>query len=42
MTTSTLTEGARSANKPMQLARYTVSAGERVIYGQRILGVVRF
>jgi hypothetical protein len=28
-------------NAPVELARYTVSAGERVIYGQRVLGVVR-
>ena len=25
----------------MELARYSVSASERVIYGQRVLGVVR-
>jgi hypothetical protein len=25
----------------VELARYTVSAGERVLYGQRVLGVVR-
>jgi hypothetical protein len=25
----------------VELARYTVSAGERVVYGQRVLGVVR-
>ena len=25
----------------VELGRYTISAGERVIYGQRVLGVVR-
>ena len=25
----------------MELARYTISSGERVIFGQRVLGVVR-
>lgn len=28
-------------NEPVELARYTITAGERVIYGQRIRGVVR-
>ena len=28
-------------NERVELARYTISAGERVIYGQRVLGVVR-
>jgi hypothetical protein len=28
-------------NARVELARYSVSAGERVIYGQRVLGVVR-
>ena len=28
-------------NAPVELARYMISAGERVIYGQRIRGVVR-
>ncbi len=32
----------RVTNERVELARYTVSAGERVIYGQRVLGVVRF
>ena len=32
----------RAATNPrVELARYTISAGERVIYGQRVLGVVR-
>jgi hypothetical protein len=26
----------------VELARYTVTAGERVIYGQRVDGIVRF
>ena len=30
-----------SAGKRIELGRYTISAGERVIYGQRVLGVVR-
>ena len=29
------------AGHPIELGRYTISAGERVIYGQRVLGVVR-
>jgi hypothetical protein len=32
---------AGQTNERVELARYTVSAGERVIHGQRILGVVR-
>ena len=32
---------ADRTNERVELARYTVSAGERVIHGQRILGVVR-
>jgi hypothetical protein len=28
-------------NEPVELARYAIAAGERVIYGQRIRGVVR-
>jgi hypothetical protein len=31
----------RAPNKRVELARYSVSAGERVIHGQRVLGVVR-
>jgi hypothetical protein len=30
----------RATNERVELARYTVSAGERVIHGQRVLGVV--
>ena len=42
--TATVTEhaGAPGAtNERVELGRYTVTAGERVIYGQRVLGVVR-
>ena len=31
-----------SVGERVELARYTVSAGERVVYGQRVDGVVRF
>ena len=44
MTTPTVTELVRNGNrvgKRVELARYTVPAGERVLYGQRINGVVR-
>jgi hypothetical protein len=39
--TVTETRCAGQTNERVELARYTVSAGERVIHGQRILGVVR-
>jgi hypothetical protein len=40
--TPTLTPtGTRATNERVELARYTVTAGERVIHGQRVLGVVR-
>ena len=29
------------AGDRIELGRYTISAGERVIYGQRVLGIVR-
>jgi hypothetical protein len=32
---------ALATNERVELARYTIAAGERVIYGQRVLGVVR-
>ena len=35
------TAQAGQANEPVELARYAITAGERVIYGQRIRGVVR-
>jgi hypothetical protein len=43
VTTPTVTETRRAGqtNERVELARYTVSAGERVVYGQRVLGVVR-
>ena len=45
MTTPTVTETRRNGNpvgERMELARYTVPFGERVLYGQRVNGVVRF
>ena len=44
MTTPTVTETRRNGNpvgERVELARYTVPAGERVLYGQRVDGVVR-
>ena len=44
MTTPTVTELVRNGNRVgqrVELARYTVPAGERVIHGQRVNGVVR-
>jgi hypothetical protein len=44
MTTPTVTELVRNGNrvgKRVELARYTIPAGARVLYGQRINGVVR-
>lgn len=43
MTTPTVIETRRAGqtNSRVELARYTVSDGEHVIYGQRVLGVVR-
>jgi hypothetical protein len=43
VTTPTVTETRRAgqAKERVELARYTVSAGERIIHGQRVLGVVR-
>ena len=43
MTTPTVTETRRAGqtNEAVELARYTVGVGERVIRGQRVLGVVR-
>jgi hypothetical protein len=32
---------AGATNEGVQLARYSVSAGERVVHGKRVLGVVR-
>jgi hypothetical protein len=41
MTAIAPTPTARATNERVELARYTISTGERVIYGQRVLGVVR-
>jgi hypothetical protein len=44
MTTSTVTEIRRNGNPVgdrIELARYTIPVGERVLYGQRVNGVVR-
>jgi hypothetical protein len=44
MTSPTVTEMRRNRNavgERIELARYTVPAGERVLYGQRVDGVVR-
>lgn len=44
MTTPTVTETVRNGNpvgKRVELGRYTISSGERILYGQRINGVVR-
>jgi hypothetical protein len=43
MTTPTVIETRRAGqtNARHALARYTVSAGERIVYAQRVLGVVR-
>ena len=44
MTTPTVTEIRRNGNpvgERIELARYTVPVGERVLYGQRVNGVVR-
>jgi hypothetical protein len=37
----TATHDERDTNERIELGRYTISAGERIVYGQRILGVVR-
>ena len=41
MTATAPTPAERSANDRVELAHYTVGAGARVTYGQRVLGVVR-
>ena len=44
MTTPTVTEIRRNGNpvgERIELARYTVPVGERILYGQRVNGVVR-
>jgi hypothetical protein len=45
MTTATVTETRRHGGRVgerVELARYTVPGGERILYGQRVDGVVRF
>ncbi|MGI8557757.1 MAG: hypothetical protein ACR2ND_05540 [Solirubrobacteraceae bacterium] len=46
MSTATVTEPRRHpqpiVGKRVELARYTISSGARVLYGQRINGSVRF
>jgi hypothetical protein len=43
VSTPTVIETSRAGqtNARVELTRYSLSAGERVIYGQRVLGVVR-
>jgi hypothetical protein len=43
VTTPAVTETRRAGqtNEPIELARYTASAGQRVIHGEPVLGVVR-
>jgi hypothetical protein len=41
MTVIAPTPTARATNERVELARYTISTGARVIYGQRVLGVMR-
>ena len=43
MTTTTEQPPARAGatNQPVELGRYSIASGERVIQGQRVLGVVR-
>jgi len=44
MTTPTVTEIRRNGNpvgERIELARYTIAVGQRVLYGQRVNGVVR-
>jgi hypothetical protein len=41
MTAAAPAPAARVTNERVELARYRVGAGERVIHGQRVLGVVR-
>src|ERR671936_428924 len=35
------TRRGRATNEPVELGRYAITAGERVVLGQRVLGVVR-
>ena len=40
-TTEQPTPRAGATNEPVELGRYTLASGERIIQGQRVLGVVR-
>ena len=40
-TTEQPTPRAGATNEPVELGRYSIASGERVIQGQRVLGVVR-
>jgi hypothetical protein len=45
MMTPTVTETRRNGNpvgERVELGRYRIPAGERIVYGQRVDGVVRF
>ena len=41
MTATTTARAERATNPPVELARYTITAAERVIEAQRVLGTVR-
>jgi hypothetical protein len=41
MTATATVPAKRTTNERVELARYTIAGGERVIYGHRVLGVVR-
>src|SRR4051812_27503838 len=41
MRTTSTAPSQRATNPAVELARYTITAGERVIQGQRVLGAVR-
>ncbi|MGH2968054.1 MAG: hypothetical protein ACRDK0_03145 [Solirubrobacteraceae bacterium] len=41
MTDTATALAERATNERVELGRYTITAGERVVYGQRIRGVVR-
>jgi hypothetical protein len=41
MTATMTPTGKQGTNERVELARYTIGGGERVIYGQRVRGVVR-
>jgi hypothetical protein len=41
MTATATQRTERATSERAELARYTIATGERVIYGQRVLGIVR-